>query len=96
MNKDLILRERLAIQRTHMANQSTLLSFLRTSMYFFVAGFSIENLLDIENKKYIPVVFFIISSILFIYGFINFFVQRRWVRNNEHNVGDYKQEYLMK
>jgi len=30
--KDLILREELAIQRTFLANQSTFLSFLRSSM----------------------------------------------------------------
>jgi putative membrane protein len=38
INKDLILRERLALQRTILANQSTFLSFLRTSLYFLIAG----------------------------------------------------------
>jgi putative membrane protein len=33
-NKDLILREKLALQRTTLANQSTFLLLLRTSMYF--------------------------------------------------------------
>ena len=49
MNKDLILREKLALQRTILANQSTFLSFLRTSMYFLMAGLSLTNLLLIEN-----------------------------------------------
>lgn len=50
VNKDLILRERLALQRTVLANQSTFLSFLRTAMYFLIAGLSLKNSLKIENS----------------------------------------------
>ena len=50
VNKDLILRERLALQRTVLANQSTFLSFLRTAMYFLIAGLSLKNVLKIENS----------------------------------------------
>jgi putative membrane protein len=46
INNDLILRERLAIQRTNMANQTTLLSFVRTSLYFLIAGLSIHGFLN--------------------------------------------------
>lgn len=49
LNKDLILRERLALQRTILANQSTFLAFMRTSMYFFIAGLSLESLLNMTN-----------------------------------------------
>ena len=38
INKDLILREKLAIERTDMAIDRTLLSFIRTSLYFVIAG----------------------------------------------------------
>ena len=51
MNKDLILREKLALQRTVLANQSTFLAFLRTAMYFLVAGLTINNLLDLVVTK---------------------------------------------
>ena len=50
INKDLILREKLAVQRTVMANQTTLLSFIRTSLYFLVAGLSLKSLLKLENS----------------------------------------------
>jgi putative membrane protein len=36
VNKDLILRERLALQRTILANQTTVLAFFRTAMYFLL------------------------------------------------------------
>ena len=40
INKDLILREKLAIERTVMANDRTFLSFVRTALYFAIAGIS--------------------------------------------------------
>ena len=38
LNKDLVLRERLAIERTDMAIDRTLLSFIRTALYFAIAA----------------------------------------------------------
>ena len=51
-NFDLILGERLALQRTELANQSTFLSFLRTSMYFLMAGLTIHNVFSQEGLFY--------------------------------------------
>lgn len=41
INKDLILREKLAIERT-------LLSFIRTSLYFVIAGMTVNSLLKVS------------------------------------------------
>src|SRR5690554_1164439 len=93
MNKDLILRENLAIERTHLANQTTLLSFLRTSMYFFVAGLMIYQLLDFESKVWVSFGMYTFSVILFVFGIYNFFKQRRWILQQKKHVGDYKLAY---
>ena len=68
INKDLILREKLALQRTTLANQSTLLSFLRTAMYFMVAGLSIGSLLKVEHSEIIGIVFFHLCICYFYIG----------------------------
>lgn len=94
INKDLILRERLAIQRTKMANQTTFLSFIRTSLYFLVAGLSIKSLLHVENNRFFEIPFFIISAILFVTGILNYFKQKKLIADSEKHVGDYKIEYL--
>ncbi len=94
INKDLILRERLAIQRTKMANQTTLLSFVRTSLYFLVAGLSIKSLLHVENSRFFEIPFFIISALLFITGIVNYFRQKKLIAESEKHIGDYKTEYL--
>ena len=77
INKDLILRERLALQRTILANQSTFLAFLRTSMYFFVAGLSLESLLKIDNGFIIEWFLFISSFVIFCIGVFNYFKHKK-------------------
>lgn len=93
MNKDLILREKLALQRTILANQSTLLSFLRTAMYFMVAGLSIGSLIKVEHSLIIEVVFFIFAFAIFILGIINFFRQKKSISDNKKHIGNYQLEY---
>ncbi|MEC5166804.1 putative membrane protein [Flavobacterium sp. PL11] len=93
MNKDLILREKLALQRTTLANQSTFLSFLRTSMYFLIAGLSVRNLLEIENALVIEISFFVISFIILLVGIYNFISHKKSIINNKKHVGDYQLEY---
>ena len=96
INKDLILRERLALQRTILANQSTFLSFLRTSLCFFVAGLSITSLLNMTNSIAIEIFFFSSSFIIFLIGILNYFKQKKMIAENEKNIGDYKNEYYGK
>lgn len=93
INKDLILRERLALQRTVLANQSTFLAFLRTSMYFFIAGLSLETLLKIDNSFMIEWFLFISSFAIFGIGVFNYFKHKKMIFDNEKHIGDYKLEY---
>lgn len=94
MNKDLILREKLALARTVLANQSTLLAFIRTSMYFVVAGVSINSLTPIEQGLLIEIIFIIIAAILLMAGVINFLKQKKNIAKSKKHIGDYKLEYM--
>lgn len=93
INKDLILRERLALQRTVLANQSTFLAFLRTAMYFLIAGLSLKNVLKIENSIVIEIVLLSVSGIIFIIGIINYFKHKKSILENKKHIGDYQLEY---
>ncbi len=84
--KELILREKLAIQRTHLANQTTFLSFLRSSMYFMVAGLTIQNLGDIPRAGIYEIPLFTISAILLISGVLNYFRNKKKIRESEQQV----------
>lgn len=94
MNKDLILREKLALERTVLANQSTFLSFLRTSLYFLIAGISINNLTAIEYGNVIEIVFIVISLSVLFTGILNYFKQKKRISTAQIHIGDYKMEYL--
>lgn len=96
INKDLVLREKLALQRTVLANQTTFLAFLRTSMYFFIAGLSLESLLKIDHGYVIEMFFFISSFVLFLIGVFNYFKHKKMILDNKKHIGDYKMEYYEK
>ena len=54
----------LTIGRTIMANERTLLAFLRTSMAFFIAGIGLIKYLDHPVFDAIGSVFFVLAGIL--------------------------------
>ncbi|MFD1629799.1 DUF202 domain-containing protein [Pseudopedobacter beijingensis] len=91
--KDLILREELAIQRTFLANQSTFLSFLRSSMYFLVAGLSVNKLVDDNRAVIFEYILFVISGLLLVVGIINYFRNHKKIKQSEIHIGDYKLKY---
>ncbi len=93
IKKELILREKLALQRTHLANQATFLAFLRSSMYFMVAGLTVYKLSDHPNSKVFEAVLFIISAILIVTGIANYFINNRKIEQNKIHIGDYKLEF---
>ncbi len=93
MNKDLILREKLALQRTILANQSTFLAFLRTAMYFLVAGISINSLTTLKYGYVIEILFLCVSAILLAVGIINNRIQKIKIIESEKHVGNYKDDY---
>ena len=68
INKDLILRERLAIERTQMANDTTLLAFMRTSLYFSIAGMSVNRLLNVSYGKPIELIFWAMAILILVVG----------------------------
>jgi putative membrane protein len=93
LNKNLILRESLALQRTTLANQTTFLAFLRTAMYFAVAGLSTRNVLLIENSLLIEISFYTVSFFILILGIVNFFRHKKMIIENKKHIGDYKLDY---
>jgi putative membrane protein len=70
------------------------LAFIRTSLYFLVAGLSLRNLLRLENSIIFEVSFFLISFLILIAGIINYYNHSNKIKLSEENIGNYKIEYL--
>lgn len=93
-NNELVLREHLALQRTALANQSTFLSFLRTSMYFLVAGVSMNNLLSISWGEWIEVSFIVVAVFLLTIGVINYRYNAKRIASSKKQIGSVELDLL--
>ena len=89
-NKDLILREKLAIERTSMSNDTTFLAFIRTALYFSIAGMSVNRLLQLNYGHLIEIVFWIIAVFILTVGIIKYSRQKKSLRESEKHIGNYK------
>lgn len=79
----IILRDHLAMERTKLANERTLLSYLRSSLYLLLGGVglvSIKNTMfeDIKVIGYVAVVF---SIIFLAIGIVRYIQLKRHLRN---------------
>lgn len=90
INKDLILRERLAIERTSMGNDRTLLAFIRTSLYFTVAGLSIKSLLNLNYGWLIEITFLLIAGFTLFIGIVKYRKQVKSLKDSETHIGHYR------
>ena len=68
----LILRDILAIDRTKLANYRTLLSMVRTALYFEVMGLSVLSLKALDEIKIFAPVLFVVGLIIAVIGIINY------------------------
>lgn len=90
INKDLILREKLAISRTKMAIERTFLSYLRTALYFSIAGMTVNSLFKIEYAWLVEIVFWILSFIILGIGIRQTRSQYTKLADLEKHIGNYQ------
>jgi len=70
--KKMILRDYLAIDRTKLANQRTLLSYMRTSLYLVVSALALFNVKFLEEINYMGYFLLGLSILTFIFGIFNY------------------------
>lgn len=87
VNKDLILRESLAIERTKMANDRTLLSFIRTSLYFSIAGITINSLLQLSYGRELEGAFIFIAGLVLVVGVYKYWKSAKKIRESRTRIG---------
>lgn len=81
-NTKIILRDFLAIDRTRLANQRTLLSFLRTGLYLFVTALAVMKVGFLNELQFLGNVFIGLSVITTIVGIVNYFMMRRKIEKH--------------
>ncbi len=78
--EDIILRDHLAMERTKLANERTLLSYLRTSLYLLLGGTAILGLKDFKDLKFLGYIALSLSVLLVIIGVIRFLQLRKHLK----------------
>lgn len=79
-NDQIILRDYLALERTKLANERTLMSYVRASIYLVLAGIAFLRLQDFQGIKWLGIVTIIISVLVFFMGLVRYFRFRARLR----------------
>lgn len=79
----MILRDHLAMERTKLANERTLLSYLRSSLYLLLGGIGLVSIKDpmFEDIKIIGYVAVVFSIVFLAIGIIRYIQLKRHLRN---------------
>lgn len=93
MNKDLILREKLAIARTKMAIERTFLSYIRTALYFLIAGMTINQISKWNYSWIFEVLFWVLSFLILSFGTYQAIKHKKKLKESEKQIGNYILEY---
>jgi len=67
----------LAIARTQLANQRTLLAYIRTSFYFLGLGLTIIGIDSFEKLKFLAIPLFVTSPVVIIIGLLLYYKEKR-------------------
>ncbi|WP_298534297.1 DUF202 domain-containing protein [uncultured Algibacter sp.] len=71
-DEKVILRDYLAIERTRLANERTLLSYIRSSLYLLLGSIGFFQLKDFPNFKYLALASLVFCIIFFVIGIFRF------------------------
>lgn len=94
MNKDLVLREHLAIERTRLANETTLLAYIRTGLYFLVAGSTLGQVVDTTFWKVAGAPLIVVGLLIMAAGVFRFFRIKKVIRRSRKNIGHASAEFI--
>lgn len=95
MNKDLVLREYLAIERTRLANETTLLAYIRTALYFVVAGSTLGKIVDTEFWRLAGPPLVGIGLLIVVAGIIRFIKVRKAIAQSRKNIGQSSAAFIL-
>lgn len=76
-DEKVILRDYLAIERTRLANERTLLSYIRSSLYLLIGSIAFFQLKEYPNFKYLALASLVFCALFFIIGIYRFTTLKR-------------------
>jgi putative membrane protein len=75
--EEIILRDHLALERTKLANERTLLSYIRTTLYLVLGGIAFLGMRDLKEVKNLGYFSLTLSIIVLLIGIVRFYQLKR-------------------
>jgi putative membrane protein len=75
--KDLILRDHLAIDRTRLANERSFLAYVRTALTLLITGLSLIKFFDTFTAQIVGWIFIVFGIITVILGIVRYLMFRK-------------------
>ena len=76
-----LIREHLALERTKLANERTLLSYTQAALYFLLGGLALFQLEEYVELRYIGYLALVFSGLFFIIGIWRYISLKRKMKN---------------
>lgn len=83
--EEVILRDFLALERTRLANERTLLSYIRSSLYLVLGGIALLQLKDFTEIRWLGYFSLGLSILFVIIGISRFFQLHRTLRDHYYD-----------
>ena len=94
MNKELVLREHLAVERTKLGNERMLLAYIRTGLYFLVAGSALGELIETRFWNVMDVPIILVGLAIVLAGVFRFLRVMRVIERARHNIGEASEAFV--
>lgn len=94
MNKDLVLREYLALERTKLANERTLLTYIRTGLYFLIAGSTLGHFVDTAFWNILGTPLIVAGLVIALLGAIRYARVSRAIKRSRKHIGNASIEFI--
>ena len=75
--EEIKLNDYLALERTRLANERTLFSYLRTALYLTLGGIAFLQMQDFKNIKWLAPICFVLSIVILVMGVIKYILMKR-------------------
>ena len=74
------LNDYLALERTRLANERTLFSYIRTALYLTLGGIAFLQMQDFKNIQWLAPICFVLSVVILVTGIIKYISMKRGLR----------------
>ena len=76
-----------------MSIDRTLLSFIRTALYFAIAGMTVNSLMKVSYGWWVEILFWTVAVLTILIGMVKYRDQLRKLKENEKHIGAYLLEF---